>query len=69
MDSDLQVWMDRGGITAKQFEDAKELGSHYQIINHKLYREKDCMFPARYVKLFIICHFYRKNFKYWDIYV
>uniref|UniRef100_A0AAY4E702 Glycosyl transferase CAP10 domain-containing protein n=1 Tax=Denticeps clupeoides TaxID=299321 RepID=A0AAY4E702_9TELE len=23
------------------------LGTHYQIINHKLYREQSCMFPAR----------------------
>lgn len=23
------------------------VGTHYQIIGHKLYREKNCMFPAR----------------------
>ena len=23
------------------------VGTHYQIIDHKLYREHNCMFPAR----------------------
>lgn len=23
------------------------VGTHYQIIGHKLYREENCMFPAR----------------------
>lgn len=23
------------------------VGTHYQIIGHKLYREQNCMFPAR----------------------
>ncbi|KAM3933085.1 protein O-glucosyltransferase 1 isoform 1-T1 [Leptodactylus fuscus] len=26
---------------------SRKLGTHYQIINHRLYREDDCMFPAR----------------------
>ncbi|CAN2387799.1 O-glucosyltransferase 1 [Pristimantis euphronides] len=26
---------------------SRKLGTHYQIINHHLYREDDCMFPAR----------------------
>lgn len=26
----------------------KGVGTHYQIIGHKLYREHNCMFPARY---------------------
>lgn len=25
------------------------VGTHYQIIGHKLYRESSCMFPARFV--------------------
>ncbi|CAJ0960568.1 unnamed protein product [Ranitomeya imitator] len=25
----------------------RKLGTHYQVINHRLYREEDCMFPAR----------------------
>ena len=47
IDSDLEVWKKEGGITAEKFKEAKNLGTHYQIINHKLYREDDCMFPAR----------------------
>ena len=47
IDSDFEVWEKAGGITAEKFEAAKKLGTHYQIINHKLYRESDCMFPAR----------------------
>ena len=44
---DLQPF--EGGIS----EDAmaatvqKGVGTHYQIIGHKLYREHNCMFPAR----------------------
>uniref|UniRef100_A0A8C5QUJ4 Protein O-glucosyltransferase 1 n=1 Tax=Leptobrachium leishanense TaxID=445787 RepID=A0A8C5QUJ4_9ANUR len=26
---------------------SRKLGTHYQIIKHQLYREEDCMFPAR----------------------
>ncbi|XP_077149668.1 protein O-glucosyltransferase 1 isoform X2 [Ranitomeya variabilis] len=26
---------------------SRKLGTHYQVINHRLYREEDCMFPAR----------------------
>ncbi|KAM8976110.1 protein O-glucosyltransferase 1 [Pelodytes ibericus] len=26
---------------------SRKLGTHYQIINHRLYREEECMFPAR----------------------
>ena len=47
IDSDLEVWEKEGGITAEKFKEAKNLGTHYQIIKHKLYREDDCMFPAR----------------------
>lgn len=46
IDSDLSVWKDKG-ISKDQFDKAKERGTHYQIINHKLYREDACMFPAR----------------------
>ncbi|ESP00309.1 hypothetical protein LOTGIDRAFT_225910 [Lottia gigantea] len=46
---DFRVWEKKGEITKKEFETAKErgLGTHYQIINHKLYREEKCMFGAR----------------------
>ena len=42
---DLLAW--REGISREEFEQAKPLGVHYQIIDHKLYREPDCMFTAR----------------------
>ncbi|KAI0213689.1 Protein O-glucosyltransferase 1 [Lamellibrachia satsuma] len=45
MDADFSVW--QGGVTKDQFERAKDRGVYYQIINHKLYRESACMFPAR----------------------
>ncbi|KAK2182100.1 hypothetical protein NP493_366g01032 [Ridgeia piscesae] len=45
MDADFAVW--QGGITKEDFQQAKERGVYYQIINHKLYREKPCMFPSR----------------------
>ncbi|KAK3103887.1 hypothetical protein FSP39_022651, partial [Pinctada imbricata] len=48
IDEDLSVWEHKEkGITLERFEAAKQRGTHYQIINHKLYRENDCMFPAR----------------------
>lgn len=35
------------GITAKMIEAVRERGTKYQIIDHKIYRQKECMFPAR----------------------
>lgn len=49
IDDDLRVWKDNGGIAKSHFDEAAGRGVHYQIINHKLYREKDCMFPFRSV--------------------
>ncbi|KAH3827829.1 protein O-glucosyltransferase 1-like [Dreissena polymorpha] len=46
INNDLSVWV-KDGISREKLEAAKPRGTHYQIINHKLYREKDCMFPAR----------------------
>ncbi|XP_045165596.2 protein O-glucosyltransferase 1-like [Mercenaria mercenaria] len=45
IEKDLEVWKD--GISKENLESAKPRGTHYQIINHKLYREDACMFPAR----------------------
>lgn len=42
---DLGTFKD--GISKDLIQSARERGSFYQIINHKLYREKDCMFPSR----------------------
>ncbi|XP_072026516.1 protein O-glucosyltransferase 1-like [Amphiura filiformis] len=49
IDKDLEVWRLKGGITEANVKEAvdRKLGAHYQIINHKLYRSKSCMFPAR----------------------
>ena len=49
IEEDLAPWKD--GITEEIFDKtkSKNYGSHYQIINHKLYREDSCMFPARYI--------------------
>ncbi|NWV70233.1 PGLT1 glucosyltransferase, partial [Malurus elegans] len=39
----------QGGISKDTMSDvvSRKLGTHYQIITNKLYREQDCMFPAR----------------------
>ncbi|XP_038073249.1 protein O-glucosyltransferase 1-like isoform X1 [Patiria miniata] len=49
IEKDLSVWREKGGITQEQFKKAlgRGIGNHYQIINHKLYRSKRCMFAAR----------------------
>ena len=50
--ADLAVWNERGGITRQDFLSAMQerfRGVHYQIIDHKLYREPDCMFGPRWV--------------------
>ncbi|XP_013398028.1 protein O-glucosyltransferase 1 isoform X1 [Lingula anatina] len=47
IEEDLAVWKKAGGILKEKFDAAKERGTHYQIINHKLYREDDCMFQFR----------------------
>lgn len=48
---DLRVWREKGNIERKEFEQAKSLGVHYQIVDHKLYRHEKCTFGARYVCL------------------
>lgn len=35
------------GITPKMLEAVRSRGTRYQILDHKLYRQRDCMFPAR----------------------
>nr|CAD7430731.1 unnamed protein product [Timema monikensis] len=42
---DLAVFTD--GITQKMVRDAQDRGIKYQIVNHRLYRDRECMFPAR----------------------
>ena len=45
--NDLQLWKDRGGITKKDVESGLKQSVHYQIMDHKLYREDSCLFPTR----------------------
>ncbi|XP_028171067.1 O-glucosyltransferase rumi homolog [Ostrinia furnacalis] len=45
IEQDLQPFSD--GITKEQFAIAVAKGTKYQIIDGKLYRQKDCHFPAR----------------------
>ena len=47
MQNDLKVWRDRGGVRWEEFEAAKQHGVHYQIVNHTLRRQQDCLFSAR----------------------
>ncbi|XP_060517910.1 O-glucosyltransferase rumi homolog [Cylas formicarius] len=43
---DLKVFKERG-ISEKLIDNVKSKGIKYQIINNRLYRSPDCMFPAR----------------------
>nr|CAG4638501.1 EOG090X07KN [Cyclestheria hislopi] len=43
--NDLIIFKD--GITEELIHKANERGIKYQIIKHRLYRERDCMFPSR----------------------
>lgn len=43
--NDLSVF--KNGISLKMIKAAEGRGTKYQIINHRLYRSKACMFPAR----------------------
>ena len=47
LERDLRIWDEKGGISEENLKAAIPLGIHYQIINHKLYRQDDCMFPFR----------------------
>ncbi|XP_045614677.1 O-glucosyltransferase rumi homolog [Procambarus clarkii] len=37
----------KDGIDKSVIEKSRDRGTFYQIINHKLYRQSDCMFPSR----------------------
>nr|CAB3264996.1 protein O-glucosyltransferase 1 [Phallusia mammillata] len=47
IDYDLKIWREKGKITKDDVDSALEKSVHYQIIDHKLYREEKCMFPSR----------------------
>ncbi|KAK7494005.1 hypothetical protein BaRGS_00014887 [Batillaria attramentaria] len=49
IDADLAVWEKKGFIPEEEFSEKKRIhtATHYQIIDHKLYREASCMFPFR----------------------
>ena len=44
---DLFLWKKKGGVSKEEFDKAKKFGVHYQIIDHRLYRQPACMFSAR----------------------
>lgn len=46
------------GITETMIKLARSYGTRYQIIDHKLFRQRDCMFPARCAG---VQHFIRPN--------
>jgi hypothetical protein len=48
IEEDLKPWK-KDGINAKLIKEAASVNrmAHYQIIDHKLYRSSDAMFPAR----------------------
>lgn len=48
MSHDLKIFKERG-ISEKLINNIKSKGTKYQIINHKLYRDPNCMFPSRCV--------------------
>ncbi|XP_067936207.1 protein O-glucosyltransferase 1-like isoform X1 [Watersipora subatra] len=45
IESDLSTW--KGGITKELLDAADKRATTYQIIDHKVYREKKCVFEAR----------------------
>eukprot|EP00112_Aurelia_sp_Birch-Aquarium-sp1_P019170 Seg4690.1 transcript_id=Seg4690.1/GoldUCD/mRNA.D3Y31 product="Protein O-glucosyltransferase 1" protein_id=Seg4690.1/GoldUCD/D3Y31 len=49
IEKDFKIWEDNGGIKKIDFDKAinRQTGEHYQIINHKLYRQDNCIFPFR----------------------
>lgn len=52
IDKDLHVWRERGGVRWEEFQSVKDSAqiraTHYQVIDHQLYRQEDCMFGPRY---------------------
>ncbi|KAJ8246691.1 hypothetical protein GJAV_G00254330 [Gymnothorax javanicus] len=43
------LWTFRDGVSEEVMSETvrRGVGTHYQVIGHKLYREENCMFPAR----------------------
>jgi len=50
INDDLRPWSEEG-ISHDLFDMATGRGVHYQIVDHKLYRQQKCLFPARWVGL------------------
>ena len=47
IDDDLKIW--NSGISREAFERRlADIGTHYQVIDHELYRQTECRFPRRY---------------------
>eukprot|EP00795_Rhopilema_esculentum_P002107 gene2107-17685_t len=49
IEADFKIWEDKGGIEKSDLDKAikRKLGEHYQIINHRLYRQENCIFSFR----------------------
>ena len=47
IENDLKVWKESNGISHAEFDESKILGLHYKIINHTLYRQRQCVFDQR----------------------
>ena len=47
IENDLKVWKESHGISHTEFDESKSFGVHYKIINHTLYRQRQCMFDQR----------------------
>ena len=50
---DLEPWVQRGAIQWEEFAAAQQNRRsglvHYQVVNHTLFRQQECMFRFRYV--------------------
>ncbi len=51
IDEDLRVWRERGGVKWEEFQSVKDSphmrAVHYQVVDHQLYRQEECMFGPR----------------------
>ena len=53
---DLQIWKSIGKITKNDMSKALKYSIHYQIIDHKLYRQHSCIFPSRLEFIYLLSY-------------
>ena len=51
LDEDLSVWERKGVVSQTDIEDVSGQAVRYQIIDHRLYRQRACSFPFRCVDM------------------